>query len=178
MNSQPARLGGSLSFAGPQCLHLKIKVTPNLEIMWFWGATRSTKLKFYIAFEIKIPRNYFYHLDIGHILHQKTLFLIPQVLPFFSTANPSLCCNVENTTQQKTGNVLFFLLIDHSHVLLSIFFFLAGGLCWVFVATRGLSLVAVNGVYSSLWCACFSLWWLLLLRSTDSRHTGFSSCGT
>ena len=27
-------------------------------------------------------------------------------------------------------------------------------------------------------CAGFSLRWLLLLRSTGSRHTGFSSCGT
>ena len=29
----------------------------------------------------------------------------------------------------------------------------------------------------SLWCMGFSLQWLLLLRSTDSRHVGFSSCG-
>ena len=41
---------------------------------------------------------------------------------------------------------------------------------------RGLSLVAVSGGYSSLWCMGFSLWWLLLLQSTGSRHTGFSSC--
>ena len=32
--------------------------------------------------------------------------------------------------------------------------------------------------YSSLQCMGFSLWWLLLLRSTGSRHAGFSSCGT
>ena len=42
---------------------------------------------------------------------------------------------------------------------------------WVFVAARGLSLVAVSGGYSSLR-------WLLLLQSTGSRHVGFSSCGT
>ena len=42
---------------------------------------------------------------------------------------------------------------------------------WVFAATHGLSLVAVSGGYSSLR-------WLLLLRSTGSRCTGFSSCGT
>ena len=47
---------------------------------------------------------------------------------------------------------------------------------WVFVAVRGLSLVAVSGGYSSLWCAGFSLRWLLLLRSTGSRRAGFSSC--
>ena len=34
------------------------------------------------------------------------------------------------------------------------------------------------GELSSLRCAGFSLWWLLLLRSTGSRHTGFSSCGS
>ena len=42
----------------------------------------------------------------------------------------------------------------------------------------GFSLVAVSGGYSSLWCAGFSLRWLLLLRSTGSRRTGFSSCGS
>ena len=41
----------------------------------------------------------------------------------------------------------------------------------------GLSLVAVSGGYSSLWCVGFSLSWLLLLRSMGSRHAGFSSCG-
>ena len=40
---------------------------------------------------------------------------------------------------------------------------------WVFVAARGLSLVAVSGGYSSLRCTGFSLRWLLLLRSTGSR---------
>ena len=51
-------------------------------------------------------------------------------------------------------------------------------LYWVFVAGRGLSLVVVSGGYSSLWCTGFSLWWLLLLRSTGSRRAGFSSCGS
>ena len=36
-------------------------------------------------------------------------------------------------------------------------------LCWVFVAAWGLSLVAASRGYSSLRCAGFSLWWLLLL---------------
>ena len=48
---------------------------------------------------------------------------------------------------------------------------------WVFVAVRGLSLVAVSGGYSSLQCKDFSLQWLLLLLSKGSRRTGFSSCG-
>ena len=57
-------------------------------------------------------------------------------------------------------------------------YFIYFWLHWVFIAARGLSLVAASGGYSSLRCAGFSLWWLLLLRSTDSRRTGFSSCGT
>ena len=40
------------------------------------------------------------------------------------------------------------------------------------------SLVVASGGYSLLWCVGFSLQWLLLLRSTVSRSTGFSSCGT
>ena len=43
-------------------------------------------------------------------------------------------------------------------------------LCWVFVAARRLSLVVASGGYSSLRCMGFSLQWLLLLRSTGSRH--------
>ena len=43
---------------------------------------------------------------------------------------------------------------------------------------RGLSLVAASGDYSSLQCVGFSLQWPLLLRSTGSRHVGFSSCGS
>ena len=51
-------------------------------------------------------------------------------------------------------------------------------LCWVFVAVCKLSLVVESRGYSLLRCAGFSLRWLLLLRSTGSRRTGFSSCGT
>ena len=50
---------------------------------------------------------------------------------------------------------------------------------WVFVAARGLSLVAEMG--STLPCsmhAGFSLRWLLLLKSIGSRCMGFSTCGT
>ena len=51
-------------------------------------------------------------------------------------------------------------------------------LCWVFIATCGLSLVVASGSYSSLRCTGFSLQWLLLLQSTGSRHAGFGSCGS
>ena len=72
---------------------------------------------------------------------------------------------------------------DVSHLQFLFFLFLINlfidfWLRWVFVAAHGLSLVAESGGYSSLWCMGFSLWWLLLLRSTGSRHMGFSSCGT
>ena len=56
-------------------------------------------------------------------------------------------------------------------------FFFFFWLRWVFVAARGLSLVAESRGYSSLRCAGFSLWWLLLFWSTGSRRVGFSSCG-
>ena len=42
----------------------------------------------------------------------------------------------------------------------------------------GFSLVVASRGYSSLRCVGFSSRWLLLLRSTGSRHVGFSSCGT
>ena len=59
-----------------------------------------------------------------------------------------------------------------------IYLFIYFWLRWVFVAARRLSLVAASGGYSSLRCAGFSLWWLLLLRSPGSRRVGFSSCGS
>ena len=59
-----------------------------------------------------------------------------------------------------------------------VYLFIYFWLCWVFVAVRGLSLVAASGGYSSLQCAGFSLRWLLSLWSTGSRRAGFCSCGT
>ena len=49
-------------------------------------------------------------------------------------------------------------------------------LCWVFIATCWLSLVAVSGSYSSLGCVGFSLQWLCLW-SRGSRVPGPSSYG-
>ena len=57
-------------------------------------------------------------------------------------------------------------------------FYLFFWLHYIFVVVHGLSLVAASGGYSLLWCAGFSLWWLLLLRSMGSRCAGFSSCGS
>ena len=56
---------------------------------------------------------------------------------------------------------------------IALFFF---WLCWVFIAARGLSLVAASGATlccgARAHCGDFSL-----LQSTGSRHVGFSSCG-
>ena len=48
-------------------------------------------------------------------------------------------------------------------------------LCWVFIAARGLSLLAASRGCSSLPGVGFSLPWLLL-RSAGSRAAGFSRC--
>ena len=58
-----------------------------------------------------------------------------------------------------------------------IYLFIYFWLRWVFVAASGLPLVAGSGDYSLLRCSGFSLWWLLLSRSTGSRRVGLSSCG-
>ena len=44
---------------------------------------------------------------------------------------------------------------------------------YLFWCVRSLLLCA-GFLYSSLLCVCFSLWWLLLLRSMGSRRAGFS----
>ena len=59
---------------------------------------------------------------------------------------------------------------SYSFFYLFIYFWLR----WVFVAARGLSLVAVSRGYSSLWCTGFSLWWLLI--AVASHCGGFSCC--
>ena len=77
------------------------------------------------------------------------------------------------------GTVFFNSRIPHHHFFNKyIYLFIYLWLSWVFVAEHRLSLVAVSGGYSSLWYAGFSLRWLLLLRSTGSRCTGFSSCSS
>ena len=64
-------------------------------------------------------------------------------------------------------NVLFILF----------YLFIFGCVGSLLLRTSFLLVVASRG-RSSLRCAGFSLQWLLLLRSTDSRRAGFSSCGT
>ena len=59
----------------------------------------------------------------------------------------------------------------------TLFFFFFFWLSWVFIAAHRFSPAAASRGYSSLQCVGFSLQLLLLLRSTGSRHAGFSSCG-
>ena len=114
------------------------------------------------------------------MLYNWGLYLL---IPFIYLSNPPPHPSL------LSGNHLFVLCIYESVFVLFCFLFLKlfcslinlfiyFWLHWVFVAARGLSLVAASGGYFSLRCACFSLWWLLLLRSTGSRCAGFSSCGT
>ena len=71
--------------------------------------------------------------------------------------------------------ILFVFFLKNFILFLFIYFWLH----WVFIAVHGLSVVvASRGYYYSLGCVGFSLQWLLLLQSTGSRDTGFSSCGT
>ena len=81
---------------------------------------------------------------------------------------------IEDTEQGCIKWWLFIYFIFINLFILFIYFWL----CWVFVAARGLSLLAASGGYSSLRCAGFSLRWLLSLWSTGSRPAGFSSYGT
>ena len=74
---------------------------------------------------------------------------------------------------------ILYIIIYVSFLKINLFIlFIYFWLRWVFVAERGLSLVAASGGYSSLQCVCFSLRWLLLLWNVGSRRVGFSSCGT
>ena len=72
------------------------------------------------------------------------------------------------------GNFFFFFLICLFIYLFIYLFWLR----WVFIALYRLSQVAASGCYSSFCCAGFSLRWLLLLHSSGSSHTDFSSYGT
>ena len=80
-----------------------------------------------------------------------------------------------STRKQDRGEPSYRLAttLSNIHFLFSkINLFIYFWLRWVFVAVRGLSLVAVSGGYSSLRCTGFSLRRLLLLWSTGCRHEG------
>ena len=126
----------------------------------------------WIAF---FPSAKFYYL-----LQSEQGFLAPSLKPYFkfhllhnnfSDSSPVYLIKYSCAQSQHTQHTL-------TCCLFLFFYFFNFWLCWVFVAVCGLSLVAASRGYSSLRCTGFSLQWLLLLQSTGSRHTGFSSCGT
>ena len=85
-----------------------------------------------------------------------------------------------------TALVVMFLSLCQSVTVPQYFFlsfFLFNKFIYLFLAALGLrccvqafSSCGERG-YSSSWCVGFSVQWLLLLHSTGSRCTGFSSCG-
>ena len=88
--------------------------------------------------------------------------------------NPRLLhCKVDSLPLDHQGSPS-----TYSFFFLRFYLFIYFWLRWVFTAACGLSLVAASRGCSLLWCTGFSLRWLLLLWSTGSRRTGFSSCGT
>ena len=93
----------------------------------------------------------------------------PQYLLFLS-----LCFGFSLLLKVKV-RLLFFVFF----FLINLFIlFIYPWLRWVLTAAHGPSPIAASRGYSLLWCAGFSLWWPLTLRSTGSRRVGFSSCST
>ena len=90
------------------------------------------------------------------------------------------CCRTQQDFLLSCGWILFRCLYIYIYIAYRYYFllFIYLWLRWVFVVARRLSLAVESGGYSSLRCVGFSLRWLLLLRSTGSRHVGFSSCGS
>ena len=82
-------------------------------------------------------------------------------------------CGGESKGKRMKKKDMAFVLFFFKYIYLFIF-----GCVRSLLLCAGFSLVVASGGYSSLRCAGFSLSWLLLLRSTGSRHAGFSSCGT
>ena len=104
----------------------------------------------------------------GHPSINSFIAQMPQELSAqFSTETPSRVLASQGSYVGRSPSTVF----------LFVFCLFVFWLHWVFIAVRGLSLVAASGGYSSLQCTGFSLRWLLLLWSTGSRHTCFSSCG-
>ena len=108
-------------------------------------------------------------------LHHFTFPLAMYECSNFSTSLSTLVTIYLFYYNHSTG---FYCGFKNKFIYLFIFLFIYLQLCQIFVAVRGLSLVAVSGGYSLLRCAGFSLSCFLLLQSVGSRHAGFSSCGT
>ena len=86
------------------------------------------------------------------------------------------------TCVPRIGRKIFFCFFLNAQIFFKNLFILLFILVLAALGLRcclgGFSLVVESRGYSSLRCEGFSLRQLLLLRSTGSRHAGFSSCGT
>ena len=109
-------------------------------------------------------------LSCQHLYHGQVFTWSGSYLSISLSSPTTLCFACVDLSPMAVQQFLFFFLI------LFIYLFIFGciGSSW---QHAGLSLVAASRGYSSLQCTGFSLQWLLLLWSTDSRRVGFSSCG-
>ena len=80
---------------------------------------------------------------------------------------------LEPMSPALAGRFFFFFYFINLFILFIYFW-----LCWVFVAVRGLSLVAVSGGLLFVAVRGLLIAVASLLQSTGSRHAGFSSCGS
>ena len=108
---------------------------------------------------------------------------LPKVLSTESQLCPILIWHSAHRSSRSLFSYMYLCVFGPINFITNFFFFFLNlfiyfWLHWVFIAARRLSLVAESGSYSLLWCAGFSLQWLLLLWSTGSRCVGFSICGT
>ena len=96
------------------------------------------------------------------------------VLPALGSLSPAPCPtpNCALRKDHQPAESLVPTLLSHWFKICDGNFFFFLWLCWVFVAVRGLSLVAASGGHSSSRCAGLSLSRPLLLRSTSSRCAG------
>ena len=131
--------------------------------------------------------NSLYNLDTGFLVRYINLPIFPPSCGlYFHSFNSVFQIEVVSLAEVKfisffLWTMFFFFFSIHSSLPPSLPSSLLPSLPsffhWVFIAAPGLSLVVASGGYSSLRCAGFPLWWLLLLRSMDSRRVGLSNCG-
>ena len=112
------------------------------------------------------------HLDLP------CLVSLLSFVPLLCHLEPSWHCQLLFNTVSHLGHRdcsilkgrahLTLLFFKYKFIYLSFYFWLR----WVFIAARGLSLVAASGSYSLLQCVGFSLQCLLSWQSTGSRRAG------
>ena len=76
------------------------------------------------------------------------------------------------STRSAALSLGHFLAFSYSFPHETNFLLFLGGLCWAFVVAPGLSLVAASWGYSLIPVCRLPLWWVFLLKNTDSRVCG------